>query len=94
VRFHSLPDAGFLLTTGRFRVPPFLDSIDDPRLAQGGSSSGCPVCGGECGLLVFDRLLTFLQGLGHSISNCPKLEDAQRRQMASHRQVGNEGGGY
>jgi hypothetical protein len=24
-------------------------------------------------------------GLGHGISNCPKLEDAQRRQMASHR---------
>jgi ATP-dependent RNA helicase DDX41 len=32
-------------------------------------------------------------GLGHGISNCPKLEDAQRRQMASHRTT-DEGGGY
>jgi len=40
--------------------------------------TGCPVCG----------------GLGHGISNCPKLEDAQRRQMASHRTVDADGGGY
>ncbi|KAL9714917.1 DEAD-box ATP-dependent RNA helicase 35 [Leucoagaricus gongylophorus] len=57
-------------------VPPFLASIDDPRIAQGGFLKGCPVCG----------------GLGHSISNCPKLEETQRRQMASHRNV--DGGGY
>ena len=28
------------------RVPPFLQSIEDPRAAQGGSLKGCPVCGG------------------------------------------------
>ncbi|OBZ75748.1 DEAD-box ATP-dependent RNA helicase 35 [Grifola frondosa] len=46
------------------------------RAAQGGSLKGCPVCG----------------GLGHGISNCPKLEDTQRRQMASHR--GEDDRGY
>ena len=29
------------------RVPPFLQSIEDPRAAQGGSVKGCPVCGGK-----------------------------------------------
>ena len=33
-------------------------------------------------------------GLGHGISNCPKLEDVQRRQMASQRAVHDGGGGY
>ncbi|KAJ7632319.1 P-loop containing nucleoside triphosphate hydrolase protein [Roridomyces roridus] len=46
--------------------------------SQGGSMKGCPVCG----------------GLGHSISNCPKREDAQRRLMASHRTTDDGGGGY
>lgn len=46
----------------------------------------------------FDSVLLFVishdtPGLGHGISNCPKLEDAQRRQMASHRTT-DEGGGY
>lgn len=31
-------------------------------------------------------------GLGHGISNCPKLEDSSRRQVASHR--GDAIGGY
>jgi ATP-dependent RNA helicase DDX41 len=30
-------------------------------------------------------------GLGHVISNCPKLEDAQRRLMASHRPTDDRG---
>jgi hypothetical protein len=32
-------------------------------------------------------------GLGHGISNCPKLEDAKRRELASHRGA-DDGGGY
>jgi ATP-dependent RNA helicase DDX41 len=28
------------------RVPPFLQSIEDPRATLGGSLKGCPVCGG------------------------------------------------
>ncbi|CAA7270159.1 unnamed protein product [Cyclocybe aegerita] len=72
----TLLDLKYLLIEAGQKVPPFLSTIDDPRAAQGNSLTGCPVCG----------------GLGHGISNCPKLEDAQRRQMASHRTVDAEGG--
>ncbi|PPQ85043.1 hypothetical protein CVT26_007699, partial [Gymnopilus dilepis] len=65
----TLLDLKYLLMEAGQKVPPFLATIEDPRAARGGSLTGCPVCG----------------GLGHGISNCPKLEDAQRRQMASHR---------
>jgi ATP-dependent RNA helicase DDX41 len=61
-----------------YRVPEFIKSIDDPMEkyhAAGTVGKACAVCG----------------GLGHSIVNCPKLEDAQRRQMAG--QTGREGGG-
>jgi ATP-dependent RNA helicase DDX41 len=75
------------------RVPSFLQTIEDPRAAQGASLNGCPVCGGtsmnhhpDC------KLNGLTPGLGHGISNCPKLEDAQRRQMALHRVQ--DSGGY
>ncbi|KZT66838.1 DEAD-domain-containing protein [Daedalea quercina L-15889] len=74
----TLLDLKYLLMEAGQKVPPFLQSIEDPRAAQGGSLKGCPVCG----------------GLGHGISNCPKLEDTQRRQMASHRISDDRGGGY
>lgn len=35
----------------------------------GATGAGCQNCG----------------GLGHTIANCPKLEDTQRRTMASHK---------
>ncbi|EIN07632.1 DEAD-domain-containing protein [Punctularia strigosozonata HHB-11173 SS5] len=73
----TLLDLKYLLMEAGQKVPPFLQTIEDPRVAQGGSIKGCPVCG----------------GLGHGISNCPKLEDAQRRQMASQR-ANHDGGGY
>ena len=77
------------------RVPPFLASIDDPRAARGGSLIGCPMCGGEP--LTFDICLVSFSiiflGLGHGISNCPKLEETQRRQLAAHRTV-DTGGAY
>ncbi|KAF8078202.1 P-loop containing nucleoside triphosphate hydrolase protein [Lyophyllum atratum] len=72
----TLLDLKYLLIEAGQKVPPFLTTIDDPRAAQGGMLKGCSVCG----------------GLGHGISNCPKLEDAKRREMASHR--GDDGGGY
>ncbi|KAF9501213.1 DEAD-domain-containing protein [Pleurotus eryngii] len=74
----TLLDLKYLLMEAGQKVPPFLASIDDPRAVQGGSLKGCPVCG----------------GLGHGISNCPKLEDTQRRQMASHRAADDAGGGF
>ncbi|KAI1790717.1 P-loop containing nucleoside triphosphate hydrolase protein [Ganoderma leucocontextum] len=72
----TLLDLKYLLMEAGQKVPPFLQSIEDPRAAQGGTLKGCPVCG----------------GLGHGISNCPKLEDTQRRQMASHRGEDDRGG--
>ncbi|KAF8334129.1 P-loop containing nucleoside triphosphate hydrolase protein [Cantharellus anzutake] len=72
----TLLDLKYLLIEAGQKVPPCLTSIQDPRVAQGGAMKGCPVCG----------------GLGHSISNCPKLEETQRRTMASHR--GGDIGGY
>ncbi|KAI9434021.1 P-loop containing nucleoside triphosphate hydrolase protein [Lactarius indigo] len=72
----TLLDLKYLLMEAGQKVPPFLQTIEDPRAAQGGSLKGCPVCG----------------GLGHGISNCPKLEDTQRRQMASHRTTQDTGG--
>ncbi|ESK88632.1 dead-box protein abstrakt [Moniliophthora roreri MCA 2997] len=72
----TLLDLKYLLMEAGQKVPPFLATIEDPRAAQGGSLKGCPVCG----------------GLGHGISNCPKLEETQRRQMASHRTT--DDGGY
>lgn len=62
------------------RVPEFLNSIDDPMAkyqTAGGVAKACAVCG----------------GLGHTIVNCPKLEEAQRRQTAGHQREGG-GGGY
>jgi len=78
------------------RVPPFLMTIEDPRAAQGGGAlTGCPVCGGTfVDELVYSLPDIISIGLGHGISNCPKLEDAQRRQMASHRTNDGDGGGY
>ncbi|CAE6433575.1 unnamed protein product [Rhizoctonia solani] len=65
----TLLDLKYLLMEAGQKVPPFLQSIEDPRAAQGGALKGCPVCG----------------GLGHAISVCPKLEDNQRRVMAAQR---------
>ncbi|KAJ4488289.1 P-loop containing nucleoside triphosphate hydrolase protein [Lentinula aciculospora] len=72
----TLLDLKYLLMEAGQKVPPFLATVEDPRAIQGGSLKGCPVCG----------------GLGHGISNCPKLEETQRRQMASHRPQ--DDGGY
>jgi len=72
----TLLDLKYLLLEAGQKVPPFLESVEDPRASKGGRMQGCPVCG----------------GLGHGISNCPKLEDASRRQIASHR--ADDIGGY
>jgi len=73
----TLLDLKYLLMEAGQKVPPFLISVEDPRAAQGASLTGCPVCG----------------GLGHGISQCPKLEDNQRRQMAAQRND-STGGNY
>lgn len=73
----TLLDLKYLLLEAKQRVPPFLLAIEDPMATAGGALKGCPVCG----------------GLGHSIKDCPKLEDNQRRQRAGF-SSNNDGGGY
>ncbi|GAA5916326.1 hypothetical protein JCM6882_001082 [Rhodosporidiobolus microsporus] len=73
----TLLDLKYLLMEAKQKVPPFLMSIEDPNLGADGKPMGCTNCG----------------GLGHSIKNCPKLEENQRRTMAAH--MGGRGdGGY
>ncbi|PWN21996.1 P-loop containing nucleoside triphosphate hydrolase protein [Microstroma glucosiphilum] len=72
----TLLDLKYLLMEAKQRIPPFLAAIEDPRAAAGGAIRACAICG----------------GLGHSISDCPKLEEEQRRKMAGHSMDG--GGGY
>lgn len=63
----TLLDLKYLLIEAKQRIPPFLAAIQDPRIVgPDGKLASCPVCG----------------GLGHSIRDCPKLEDNQRRQTA------------
>ncbi|KAJ9474946.1 putative ATP-dependent RNA helicase DBP2 (putative) [Pseudozyma hubeiensis] len=72
----TLLDLKYLLMEAKQRIPPFLAAIEDPRAVMvGGKVASCPVCG----------------GLGHSIRDCPKLEDNQRRQTAQFSR-GDEGG--
>lgn len=75
----TLLDLKYLLMEAKQRVPDFLNSIEDPmaKYNTNGVGKACPICG----------------GLGHSVTNCPKLEDAQRRTVAGHSRD-DGGGGY
>lgn len=72
----TLLDLKYLLMEAKQKIPDFLLSIDDPRAAHGGALKGCPICG----------------GLGHGLSDCPKLEEETRRKQAA--QTRYHGGGY
>ncbi|GAA5838362.1 hypothetical protein JCM11251_004915 [Rhodosporidiobolus azoricus] len=74
----TLLDLKYLLMEAKQKVPPFLMSIEDPNIGADGKPVGCTNCG----------------GLGHSIKNCPKLEENQRRTMASHMGARGGDGGY
>ncbi|WVO14491.1 hypothetical protein L204_102126 [Cryptococcus depauperatus] len=73
----TLLDLKYLLMEAKQKIPEFLLSIDDPRAAHGYGRSlqGCPICG----------------GLGHSLSDCPKLEEEQRRKQAQQTRYLGEG---
>ena len=66
-------------------------SIDDPRATQGGALKGCPICGGGWIRKISKTKLNVL-GLGHGLSDCPKLEESQRRVQAAQSRY--SGGGY
>ncbi|WVR09449.1 hypothetical protein IAU60_006516 [Kwoniella sp. DSM 27419] len=72
----TLLDLKYLLMEAKQKIPEFLLSIDDPRAAHGGALKGCPICG----------------GLGHGLSDCPKLQEEQRRKQAGMTRY--DGGGY
>lgn len=79
VQEQTLLDLKYLLMEAKQKVPEFLNSIEDPMAkyhGAGGVGKACPICG----------------GLGHAVTNCPKLEEAQRRQVAGHSREG--AGGY
>ena len=83
-----LLDLKYLLREAKQRVPPILEVLDDPteKFKQEGKSSSD----------VIDKECTFCGGLGHRITNCPKLEQQRRTQMAdsiTQRAGGRMGGG-
>ncbi|KAH8929868.1 P-loop containing nucleoside triphosphate hydrolase protein [Atractiella rhizophila] len=76
----TLLDLKYLLREAKQKIPPFLMSLEDPNEGIAASSGirpgGCAICG----------------GLGHGVGNCPKLEENQRRTVAAHRGMRDEGG--
>jgi ATP-dependent RNA helicase DDX41 len=64
-----------LLREANQKIPPVLASLPDPveNYQEVSGVKGCPHCG----------------GLGHKLSNCPKLESQQRQ----HRQLLKSGDG-
>jgi ATP-dependent RNA helicase DDX41 len=70
---HVLLDLKGVLLEAKQRIPPLLQALVGPAPSAGGGGGGggdgtsCPVCG----------------GLGHRITECPKLE-RERRELAGH----------
>ena len=92
----TLLDLKYLLMEAKQRIPPFLQSIEDPNAGRAGV--GCQNCGGKyvyISMQDVSRLITCCHtGLGHTILTCPKLEESQRRTVAGHRGADERGGGY
>ncbi|ETV70332.1 hypothetical protein, variant 2 [Aphanomyces astaci] len=78
----ALLDLKHLLVEAKQRVPPVLKALDDPmeHLQENATGSkGCAFCG----------------GLGHRITDCPKLESNARKLNAGRRDyLGGQSGGY
>ncbi|KAI9590809.1 P-loop containing nucleoside triphosphate hydrolase protein [Syncephalis fuscata] len=72
-----LLDLKYLLREANQRIPPVLLALDDPmdHISASNVPGGCTFCG----------------GLGHRITECPKLEAHRRTQMSGH--AGRGGGG-
>ncbi|KAI8998433.1 putative DEAD-box ATP-dependent RNA helicase 35 [Gaertneriomyces semiglobifer] len=76
-----LLDLKYLLREAGQRIPPVLMALEDPneKFLEAGAGGDCSFCG----------------GLGHRITQCPKLEAQRRVQMAGQKMGGgdNAGGG-
>lgn len=68
-----LLDLKHLLREAKQRIPPVLEAIRDETV--------------EMELDGADNECTFCSGLGHRITNCPKLEQQRKSQMASSRSM-------
>ncbi|KAI8909445.1 hypothetical protein PhCBS80983_g00726 [Powellomyces hirtus] len=75
-----LLDLKYLLKEAKQRVPPVLDALEDPNEKFRMQAGGDIVDG-------LDVDCTFCGGLGHRITNCPKLEVQRKQQMSSHRSM-------
>lgn len=78
-----LLDLKHLLKEAKQRIPPVLATLDDPmeeaeELAKASGVKGCAFCG----------------GLGHRISECPKLEQQRSQAMAGAKKDYFGSGGY
>jgi ATP-dependent RNA helicase DDX41 len=78
-----LLDLKHLLKEAKQRIPPVLATLDDPmeeaeELAKASGVKGCAYCG----------------GLGHRISECPKLEHQKSQAIAGTRRDYFGSGGY
>jgi len=72
----TMLDLKYLLLEAKQRIPSFLEALEDPHSGSAAKRDACAVCG----------------GLGHSVTQCPKLEDYQRRMTAHF--LESESGGY
>ena len=72
----TMLDLKYLLMEAKQRIPSFLEDLHDPHSGSNAKRDACAVCG----------------GLGHSVGQCPKLEDHQRRLTAHFSQ--SQMGGY
>jgi ATP-dependent RNA helicase DDX41 len=75
----ALLDLKHLLIEAKQRVPPVLQALEDPddELVNVGGVKGCAFCG----------------GLGHRITDCPKLDKDARRLGAGMKDALKSGGG-
>lgn len=78
-----------LLAEAKQRVPPFLASFDllqdEPVQDVGGTPGSCACISDFALIYFFDVILddhgcSYCGGLGHRITDCPKLEAIQKKQ--------------
>jgi len=69
-----------LLREAKQRIPPVLEALEDPTEKFRGVEGAVMEC-------------TFCGGLGHRISNCPKLEGQRKAVMGAQREKHMGGGG-
>ena len=84
-----LRDLKALLMEAKQRVPPFLtaiDSLNDDLVDLGGTTNiftHTHTHNAHSSLLLDDHGCAYCGGLGHRITNCPKLEAVQQKQAGT-----------